>query len=442
MTETAPLDPQPRVLVVDDEADLRSLLEITLGRMGLHTRTAANLAQARQLLREHDFALCLTDMRLPDGTGLELIEEIQQQHPGLPVAMITAYGNMELAVEALRAGAFDCISKPVDLANLRTLVRQATTLAPPPRSHTRLIGQSAVIRALRQRIDKVARSQAPVCISGESGSGKEVIAREIHASGKRADGPFVAVNCGAIPAELMESEFFGHLKGSFTGATADRDGFFQAAEGGTLFLDEVADLPLPMQVKLLRALQERRRAPPGARQEQPVDVRILSASHKPLQAEVEAGRFREDLYYRINVIELRVPPLRERRDDIPLLADALLARVAARYEHPFRLTDAARARLLAYDFPGNVRELENILERAAALCDGGTITPAELAFGSAPRCNGNAPCEPAAQPVTEDERQTLVQALDEHRWNRTAAARALGMTLRQLRYRMKKYGIG
>lgn len=442
MTETAPLDPQPRVLVVDDEADLRSLLEITLGRMGLHTRTAANLAQARQLLREHDFALCLTDMRLPDGTGLELIEEIQQQHPGLPVAMITAYGNMELAVEALRAGAFDCISKPVDLANLRTLVRQATTLAPPPRSHTRLIGQSAVIRALRQRIDKVARSQAPVCISGESGSGKEVIAREIHASGKRADGPFVAVNCGAIPAELMESEFFGHLKGSFTGATADRDGFFQAAEGGTLFLDEVADLPLPMQVKLLRALQERRVRPLGARQEQPVDVRILSASHKPLQAEVEAGRFREDLYYRINVIELRVPPLRERRDDIPLLADALLARVAARYEHPFRLTDAARARLLAYDFPGNVRELENILERAAALCDGGTITPAELAFGSAPRCNGNAPCEPAAQPVAEDERQTLVQALDEHRWNRTAAARALGMTLRQLRYRMKKYGIG
>lgn len=442
MTETAPLDPQPRVLVVDDEADLRSLLEITLGRMGLHTRTAANLAQARQLLREHDFALCLTDMRLPDGTGLELIEEIQQQHPGLPVAMITAYGNMELAVEALRAGAFDCISKPVDLANLRTLVRQATTLAPPPRSHTRLIGQSAVIRALRQRIDKVARSQAPVCISGESGSGKEVIAREIHASGKRADGPFVAVNCGAIPAELMESEFFGHLKGSFTGATADRDGFFQAAEGGTLFLDEVADLPLPMQVKLLRALQERRVRPLGAGQEQPVDVRILSASHKPLQAEVEAGRFREDLYYRINVIELRVPPLRERRDDIPLLADALLARVAARYEHPFRLTDAARARLLAYDFPGNVRELENILERAAALCDGGTITPAELAFGSAPRCNGSAPCEPAAQPVAEDERQTLVQALDEHRWNRTAAARALGMTLRQLRYRMKKYGIG
>ena len=455
MNEAEQTDQRPCVLVVDDEADLRALIDITLARMGFDTRGAADLEQARRLLRSHEFALCLTDMRLPDGRGMELVQQIQRDCPSLPVAVITAYGNMELAVEALRAGAFDCISKPVDLDGLRNLVRQAVALAPAQRAETGLIGESAVMNRLRASIDKVARSQAPVCISGESGTGKEVIAREIHARGSRADKPFIPVNCGAIPAELIESEFFGHLKGSFTGASCSRDGFFQAAEGGTLFLDEIGDMPLPMQVKLLRALQERHIRPLGAQQEQPVDVRVLSASHKSLSAEVEAGRFREDLYYRINVIDLYVPPLRERREDIPLLADALLTRVAAHYGRPFRLTDAAITRLLEYDYPGNVRELENILERAAALCDGGEISADELFFGGALRRPASrtpappdapspaaSPLHPPATSVRLDERQALVDALEAHRWNRTATARALGMTLRQLRYRMKKYRIG
>ena len=447
MNETEQTAQRPCVLVVDDEADLRSLIAITLARMGFDSRGAADLAQARRLLRNHEFALCLTDMRLPDGRGMDLVQLIQQQYPTLPVAVITAYGNMELAVEALRAGAFDCISKPVDLDVLRHLVRQAVALA-PARPETELVGISEAILSLRASIDKVARSQAPVCISGESGTGKEVIAREIHARGNRADKPFVPVNCGAIPAELMESEFFGHLKGSFTGASGNRDGFFQAAEGGTLFLDEIGDMPLAMQVKLLRALQERRIRPLGAQQEQPVDVRILSASHKSLPEEVEAGRFREDLYYRINVIDLHVPPLRDRREDIPLLSRVLLERLATQYDRSFRLTTEARERLLDYDYPGNVRELENILERAAALSDSGLISASELAFGTAPRrpstpARMQSPTgrreETAAQ---ADERQALVEALEAHRWNRTAAAQALGMTLRQLRYRMQKYHIG
>ncbi len=448
-----PPDPlQGRALVVDDEADLRTLLEITLGRMGLEVVSAANLAEARAALKGQAFDLCLTDMRLPDGRGMELVEEIQQQCPQLPVAVITAFGNMELAVEALRAGAFDCVSKPLDINVLRELVAQAIRQAPARGAAGQgdgLVGESRAIRQLRARVAKLARSQAPVFISGESGTGKEVTARMIHALSNRADQPFVAVNCGAIPAELMESEFFGHLKGSFSGASHNRSGFFQAADGGTLFLDEIADMPLAMQVKLLRAIQERRVRPVGAEQEQPVNVRILSASHKPLQAEVEAGRFREDLYYRINVIELQVPPLRERSDDIPLLAEALLARINGHYAEEgstarFQLSDDALDALLNYPFPGNVRELENILERAAALCDGNLIVADDLALDARaqPRVPGTSMGSFSGDEHgadAGDDREQLIAVLEAHRWNRTAAARDLGLTLRQLRYRIKKY---
>ncbi|GGB87399.1 sigma-54-dependent Fis family transcriptional regulator [Marinobacterium zhoushanense] len=441
---------QSTVLVVDDEEDLRTLLEITLGRMGLAVRTAASLAEARHLLDQNTFDLCLTDMRLPDGRGMELVEQVAREVPSLPVAVITAYGNMELAVEAMRAGAFDCVSKPLDIAQLRALVSHAIRpVVDPVAEHTSdgLVGESPAMQRLKERIAKLAQTQAPVCINGESGSGKEVIARMIHSRSNRRDHPFIAVNCGAIPDELMESEFFGHLKGSFTGAHANRSGFFQAAEGGTLFLDEIADMPLAMQVKLLRAIQERRVRPVGAEEEQPVDVRILSASHKRLHEEVQAGRFREDLYYRINVIELKVPPLRERRQDIPLLSRALLQRIAQRNggsEPVLHIDDQALSALIAYTFPGNVRELENILERAAALCEHNLICCEDLALEERPRTrqqlsmrefSGNSDGSGA------DERDQLVKALEIHHWNRTAAARELGLTLRQLRYRIKKYDL-
>jgi two-component system response regulator PilR (NtrC family) len=447
---------QGRILIVDDEADLRSLLQITFKRMGLSSVAEPDLHSARERLKKDQFDLCLTDMRLPDGRGMELVEEIQQRYPQMPVAVITAFGNMELAVEALRAGAFDCVSKPVDLEVLRALVSRALTVEKSPAvsasiGEERLVGRSRAMRALKERIDKLARSQAPVCISGESGTGKEVIAREIHARGSRADKPFIPVNCGAIPADLIESEFFGHLKGAFTGASQPRSGFFQAAEGGTLFLDEIADMPLPMQVKLLRAIQERRIRPIGSEKELPVDVRILSASHKALDREVREGRFREDLYYRINVIDLHVPPLRERPEDVELLTERILAQLADVYGQSFELTESARSALVVHDFPGNVRELENILERAAALCEHSKIEAEDLGLSeellSRPGKNAEPRENLAVERSLEDEAgpdnelELITEALEARRWNRTAAAKDLGLTLRQLRYRMKKYHI-
>ena len=459
-------------LIVDDEHDIRELLVLTLGRMGLRTDTAASLAAARTQLAQHSYDLCLTDMRLPDGSGIDLIAEISAHHPNTPTAMITAFGNVEAAVGALKAGAFDFVSKPVDLAVLRGLVKRALDLNQRRREGNdkartdaglgRLTGHSPAMQTLRAIVAKVARSQAPISISGESGVGKELVARTIHAEGGRAGGPFVPVNCGAIPAELMESEFFGHKKGSFTGAHADKAGLFQAADGGTLFLDEIAELPLPMQVKLLRAIQEKSIRPVGASTEVSVDVRILSATHKDLAALVNDGRFRHDLYYRINVIELRVPPLRERDDDLPILADAILARLARGQGRPApQLGADALSALHAYPFPGNVRELENILERALALVDGDVIQAADLRLPAAPpipTARGSAPAPAAgADPRTLDprdtaasrlpeymeqlEREAIQQALVESRYNKTKAASALGITFRALRYKLKKLGI-
>ncbi|KRG86346.1 chemotaxis protein CheY [Stenotrophomonas acidaminiphila] len=419
-------------LVVDDERDIRELLVLTLGRMGLRISTAANLAEARELLASNSFDLCLTDMRLPDGNGIELVTEIARDHPRTPVAMITAFGSMDLAVEALKAGAFDFVSKPVDIAVLRGMVKHALELnnseraAPPapPESASRLLGDSQAMADLRATIAKVARSQAPVYIVGESGVGKELVARTIHDQGARAAGPFIPVNCGAIPGELMESEFFGHKKGSFTGAHADKPGLFQAAHGGTLFLDEVAELPLQMQVKLLRAIQEKSVRPVGAATEVPVDVRILSATHKDLSTLVQDGRFRHDLYYRINVIELRVPPL---------------------------LSPSALDALAGYAFPGNVRELENVLERALALADGDSIGASDLRLPT-PRTDASAASEEAvvdiepgnaALPsyIEQMERAAIQKALEENRWNRTRTAAQLGITFRALRYKLKKLGM-
>ncbi|TKD37084.1 sigma-54-dependent transcriptional regulator [Azotobacter chroococcum] len=440
-----------KALIVDDEPDIRELLEITLGRMKLDTRSARNLQEARDWLGRERFDLCLTDMRLPDGSGLELVQYIQQRHSQVPVAMITAYGSLDTAVNALKAGAFDFLTKPVDLARLRELVATALRLHAPAIEEeavdSRLIGDSPPMRTLRKQIAKLARSQAPVYISGESGSGKEVVARLIHEQGPRAERPFVPVNCGAIPSELMESEFFGHRKGSFTGAIEDKQGLFQAASGGTLFLDEVADLPLPMQVKLLRAIQEKAVRAVGGQQEVVVDVRILSATHKDLAAEVAAGRFRQDLYYRLNVIELRVPPLRERREDIPALAAIMLARLAEEAgQPPARLGEEALEKLRSYRFPGNVRELENMLERAYTLCEDDLIQARDLRL-----CDTSSPGESGETSLAgidnledyleELERKLIMQALEETRWNRTAAAERLGLSFRSMRYRLKKLGI-
>jgi two-component system response regulator PilR (NtrC family) len=457
------------VLVVDDERDIRELLSITLGRMDLDVDTAANIGDAKKMLGEARYDLCFTDMRLPDGTGQELIELIARDYPETPVAMVTAYGNVEAAVDALKAGAFDFVSKPVDIHMLRRLVQSALRAgqateqdAGAQASAGRLVGESQVMRDMRARITKLARSQAPSYISGESGVGKELVARSIHELGPRAAGPFVPVNCGAIPSELMESEFFGHKKGSFTGAHADKDGLFQTANGGTLFLDEVAELPLHMQVKLLRVIQEKAVRPIGGRGEVPVDVRILSATHKDLAHLTQAGKFRQDLYYRINVIELRVPPLRERAGDIAVLTTYILKRLAEQAGTPTPTMQPAALKALAeYDFPGNVRELENVLERAIALCEGGVIEPPDLMLES----NGNgheyADAEPdhgddddddnAAATATasgEDdaggldsymsniEREAITQALKETRFNKTAAAKKLGITFRALRFKL------
>ena len=440
-----------RALIVDDEPDIRELLEITLGRMKLDTRSARNLKEAREWLAREPFDLCLTDMRLPDGTGLELVQHIQQRHPLVPVAMITAYGSLDTAVNALKAGAFDFLTKPVDLGRLRELVNTALRLRTPedgePPVDSRLLGTSPPMNTLRKQIQKLARSQAPVYISGESGSGKELVARLIHEQGPRADRPFVPVNCGAIPSELMESEFFGHKKGSFTGAVEDKQGLFQAANGGTLFLDEVADLPLAMQVKLLRAIQEKAVRAVGGQQEVVVDVRILSATHKDLAAEVAAGRFRQDLYYRLNVIELSVPPLRERREDIPLLAETMLKRLAQQSGLPAAsLSPEALDKLKCYRFPGNVRELENMLERAYTLCEDDQIQARDLrlseATGAVEAGEANLAQIDNLEDYLEDiERKLIMQALEETRWNRTAAAQRLGLTFRSMRYRLKKLGI-
>ncbi|HZR37173.1 MAG TPA: sigma-54 dependent transcriptional regulator [Nevskia sp.] len=447
-------------LIVDDEADIRELLEITLARMGLRTHGAATVREARQLLDEHEFDLCFTDMRLPDGDGLGVLQHIQSHRPGLPVAVITAYGNAQAAVESLKAGAFDFVSKPVDLQALRKLVDAALKLRTPaaaaPVADGGLLGRAPAVDNLRAMVERLARSQAPVHIAGESGTGKELVARLIHARSPRSAAAFVPVNCGAIPSELMESEFFGHLRGSFTGASRDKVGLFQAAEGGTLFLDEVGDLPLHMQVKLLRALQERAVRPVGAEAEVPVNVRIISATHKDLGKLLAQGSFRQDLYYRLNVIEIRTPPLREHVEDIPLLAEAILRRLAQSngLASPPKLDAEALRRLQAYGFPGNVRELENVLERAVTLCDGSRISAAELqlrgdvAAPAAPLAAATAPGEaPRAagggfeDQMEEIERRAIREALEKARYNKTKAAALLGMSFRSLRYRIKKLGI-
>ena len=473
-------------LIVDDEPDIRELLEITLGRMGLETVAAPDVTSARTHLGSRSFDLCLTDMNLPDGSGLDLVKLIGEEHPGLPVAVITAFGSMETAISALKFGAFDFLQKPLDISHLRGLVETALKVSAEDDTYadkTRMLGESSVMVALRAQITKLARSQAPIYISGESGSGKEIAARLIHEQGPRADGPFIPVNCGAIPSELMESEFFGHLKGSFTGATTDKQGLFEAARGGTLFLDEVADLPLSMQVKLLRGIQEKAIRPVGAQTEIDIDVRILSATHKDLSVEVDIGRFRQDLYYRLNVINLDMPPLRDRGEDVFELSDMILQQLSSDYNSskPIVTPEALQA-LLTYDFPGNVRELQNLLERAFTLCEDNRITPADLnlelsdatqptnadahkdedARGSTEHTRVEPTESPAADLAARDaegtgaskiiltkgtsledylelvERTLITQALESNRWNKTAAAKELGITFRALRYRLKK----
>jgi two-component system response regulator PilR (NtrC family) len=445
-----------RVLVVDDEPDIRELLELTLLKMGVGVTAVGTIGAARDALRDHGFDLCLTDMRLPDGNGLDLVRHIGAMGRDLPVAVITAFGSAENAVAALKAGAFDYVSKPVGLEQLRTLIRSALSL--PDRGNAvpgvqRLLGESAPMHEVRELIYKVARTQAPVCISGESGTGKELAARLIHDNGPRSQGPFVPVNCGAIPETLIESELFGYKKGAFTGANQDRDGFFQATNGGTLFLDEVAELPVYTQVPLLRAIQEKRVRKVGETQEEPVDVRIICATHQNLASLVEVGRFRRDLFYRLNVIDLHMPPLRDCRDDVPLLASNILARLAA--QNGVRLSllsDAALKELVRYDFPGNVRELENILERAMALSSTSEIQPEDLRLDPLAAEEKISPDTSATAgeglrnvplPAYLDrmERDVIQDALAKSGFNRTAAAKALGITFRSLRYRMQRLGI-
>jgi len=481
----------PRILVLDDEADLRELLEITLLKMGLDVDSAATLRQARSLFDENDYALVLTDMRLPDGLGLELVREIAASGKGTPVAVITAYGSAENAVVALKAGAFDYIAKPVALDALRVMVRSALKLSEGAAAAdggavaSRMIGHSPAMQSLRSQIARLARSMAPISITGESGSGKELAAREIHAQSSRAGKPFVAVNCGAIPETLMEAEFFGYRKGAFTGAAEERDGFFQAANGGTLMLDEVADLPLAMQVKLLRAIQERRVRKIGATSEEPVDVRIISATHQDLARCVETGKFRQDLFYRLNVIELALPPLRERLDDLALLVDGILQRLAGPGQAS--LGPGVLEALKAYSFPGNVRELENVLERALAFANDGVIQVGDLSLKAARVVEGGRgepvapvaaaalaapfveppPPSPAPAPALPDpgpmhapvargpaelpsnlpeyleqvERDIIQRALQQTQFNRTQASSMLGISVRQLRYQMQKLNI-
>ncbi len=443
------------ILIVDDEPDILELLSITIRRLKFTPVSAANISEAKALLDSQDFQLCLTDMRLPDGSGMDLIAHIQRNHPDLPVVMITAYGSMDVAIEAMKTGAFDFLSKPVELDKLRSIIQSAIRLDEQTSTLQKtlevpgIIGQSGAIDKLNRQIHKVSRSHAPVFIHGESGTGKELVARAIHSLGPRNEQPFIAVNCGAIPSDLMESEFFGHKKGAFTGAHGTKEGFFQAAHGGTLFLDEVADLPLSMQVKLLRAIQENLVRPVGSETEMPVDVRILSASHKDLQMEVDDKNFREDLFYRLDVINLQVPSLRERLEDVPILCDHILKHFAKSLDNPAStLSSDAVRQLQQYHFPGNVRELENILQRAVTLIDGSQIEVADLTLKSRqPIKKSDAPThqlvpgETLEEYLEEAEREILTQALELCRWNKTAAAEQLGMSFRSMRYRLKKLGI-
>jgi len=451
--------PKSQILIVDDEPDIREVLELTLGRMNLETRSAANIEEARSLLGEFKFDLCLTDMRLPDGNGIELVRHIQEKYPYLPVAVITAFGNMETAVAALKAGAFDFVSKPLDLNDLRNIVRSALRVGQAPVIRTaasnsepvisgtkKMLGESTATQKVRTMIERLSRGQAPVYIAGESGTGKELAARLIHELGPRAEKPFVPVNCGAIPESLMESEFFGHKKGSFTGAVQDKEGLFKAADGGTLFLDEVGDLPLSMQVKLLRAIQEKSIHPVGAQSEIKVDVRILSATHRGLQDLVAHGKFRQDLYYRLNVIELQIPPLRERTEDIPLLAEAMCRKLSDNLGmKPPSLTRDAIDALQRYAFPGNVRELENILERALTLCNGAEITAHDLQLQAAVPEDSDETVMGGKESLDDYleriERGTIEKALAQTQQNKTAAAKLLGISFRALRYKLEKLGI-
>lgn len=470
-------------LIIDDEPDIRELVTITVSRLGLECHAAANLSEARNVLDAYPIDLCLTDMRLPDGNGVDFVSYMQEHHPAIPVAVITAHGSMDAAVTAMKNGAFDFVSKPVNLKLLRKLIesaadaasvqekplskpRQATESSPalnaPSKDESavagdeldqRLLGQSAPMQQLKKMIRKLARSQAPVLINGESGTGKELVARLIHDCGPRAEKPFIPVNCGAIPAELMESEFFGHKKGSFTGATEDKPGLFQAAEDGTLFLDEVAELPLFMQVKLLRVIQEKAVKPVGATREIPINVRIISASYKNLENEVAESRFRHDLFYRLNVIGLKVPPLRDRREDIPTLVAFVLKRIAERWgEVPYQVSESAMTRLCTMAFTGNVRELENVLERAVTLADHDELQPEDLGDCTVTPSDdallqqsdfslSGSPAEryhATLASAGDAETQAILEVLQQNQWNRKAAAKELGMTYRQLRYRLEK----
>ena len=453
------------VLIIDDELDLRELLKLTLAKMDIDSTAVETVTEAKTALQEKTFDLCLTDMRLPDGNGLELVDYVQKNYPQLPIAVLTAYGNVDLAVDALKLGAFDFLSKPIELSRLRALITNALTLSPESittetqaaDSRQLLLGDSQLMKAIRKQISKVARSQAPMFISGESGTGKELAARSIHRLSSRAAGPFVPVNCGAIPSNLMESEFFGHRKGSFTGAFEDKLGLFQAANGGTLFLDEVADLPLDMQVKLLRAIQEKRIRPVGSETEIDVDVRLISATHKNLQEAVNRGDFRSDLFYRLNVIDIHMPSLRQRPEDIQPLAEHILSGLNANNK-PVSLSPGALNALLNYSFPGNVRELENILERACTLCDKNRIEledlklypegvsselPAEktLRASQSERAESRIPISSLDDHLEEIEKEILIETLEQARWNKTEAAKKLGISFRSIRYRLEKLGL-
>jgi len=431
-----------RILIVDDEPDILELLDITLSRMGHDVVAAETYSSAIHSIQKESFNFCLTDMKLPDGNGIELVKYIQHNKPELPVAVITAHGNMELAIKAMKAGAYDFVSKPVSLEKLRQLVAQGiqtgSTPTAPPSDQYQLIGDSPQIIKLRETIGKFARSQAPVFIEGQSGTGKELVARQVHLRSARASAPFVAINCGAIPAELIESELFGHVKGSFSGAINDNPGLFRAAEGGTLFLDEIAELPLNLQVKLLRVLQEKSIRPVGDQIEHPINVRIVSASHKNLGELVSTGKFRHDLYYRINVIAINIPPLSERRQDIVPISRHILNRLNRETGRGLTLQEDAIKALSVYDFPGNVRELENILERASAMSDNDQINAGDLGL---PSTDTQTPGAGLIQKTSEIEARELEKALIENKWNQSAAARQLGITLRQLRYRCEKLNL-
>ena len=467
---------QPLVLLVDDEEDLCLLMQMTLARMGIKTHLAYRVEQAKKFFTEFQYDACLTDLNLPDGNGLDLVKHVTQNYPNTPIAVLTAYGNMDIAIAALKAGAFDFVSKPVNQTHLDQLIQKALNRPQPEQEAAEtalenklLIGRSAPIQQLRIALKKIARSQAPVFITGESGTGKEVVANLVHRLSNRSEGPFIAINCGAIPTELMESELFGHKKGSFTGAAQDKQGLILSAHGGSLFLDEIAELPLNMQVKLLRAVQEKKIRPVGSDQEIDVDFRVISASHQDLELLVQQGRFRQDLFFRIHVMDIVLPPLRERGQDILLLANHFIQKISQEWELPAKtLSSRAEQFLLQQYFPGNVRELRNIIERAITLSDDETIdlahlqtaplrgsiaTPVTMPFATQEE---NEQVHPSTSPAMSSkklppegleryleniEKEILLNALNLTHWNRTLAAKKLGMTFRSLRYRLKKFGL-